>query len=121
MAARSAGAPARRVVRWSEAAQRDLDDIVDFIARDSEINAAVVLGRLQQQALSLDLFAERGRRIPELAGGRRSQRTHWRELLVRPWRIVYAVEGESVLVLAVVDGRRDFRAWLARRPAASRD
>jgi addiction module RelE/StbE family toxin len=103
-------------VRWSGQAQRDLDDIVDFIAQDSEINAEAVLDRLHEQALSLDLLAERGRRIPELAGGPRSRRTNWRELLVRPWRIVYAIEGESVLVLAVVDGRRDFRAWLAGRP-----
>jgi toxin ParE1/3/4 len=102
-------------------AQRDLADIVDFIARDSEINAEAVLDRLHAQALSLDLFAERGRRIPELAGGSRSRRANWSELLVRPWRIVYAVDGDSVLVLAVVDGRRDFRAWLAGRPAAERD
>jgi len=40
---------------------------------------------------------------------------------VRPWRVAYAIKGDSVLVLAVVDGRRDFRAWLTGRPAAELD
>jgi toxin ParE1/3/4 len=107
-----------RAVRWSEAAQHDLDDIIDYIAGDSSLNAERVLGRLEDQATSLAHFAERGRRIPELASGKRPQRSNWRELLVRPWRIVYAIEADLVLVLAVVDGRRDFRAWLAGRSAA---
>jgi toxin ParE1/3/4 len=107
-----------RSVRWSEAAQRDLDDIIGYIAGDSSLNAERVLDRLEDQAKSLEHFAERGRRIPELALRKRSQRTNWRELLVRPWRIVYAIEGDVVLVLAIVDGRRDFRGWLAGRSPA---
>jgi len=109
---------AARVVRWSDAAQRDLDDIVDYIAADSTINAEAVLDRLYGQAQSLEQFAERGRRLPELAGRRRSGHANWRELVVRPWRMVYAIEGATVLVLAVVDSRRDFRAWLAGRSSA---
>jgi plasmid stabilization system protein ParE len=106
---------ASRTVRWSDAAQRDLADIVDYIAGDSELNAEGVLTRLQSQAESLAQFAERARRIPELRGRKADQQPDWRELLVRPWRIVFAIEGDSVLVLAVVDGRCDFRSWLARR------
>ena len=104
-----------RLVRWSDAAQRDLDHIVDYIATDSALDAERVLARLQQQAGSLEQFAERGRRIPELASRKRALRANWRELTVRPWRIVYAIENGGVMVLAVVDGRRDFLEWLARR------
>lgn len=107
-----------RAVRWSEAARHDLDDIIDYIAGDNSLNAERVLDRLEDQAASLEHFAERGRRIPELAPRKRSQRTNWRELLVRPWRIVYAIEGDMVLVLAIVDGRRDFRGWLTGRSTA---
>lgn len=108
---------ASRNVRWSEAAQCDLCDVVEYIADDSELNAEGVLARLQVQAESLAHFAERGRRLPELRGREPPQRAQWRELLVRPWRIVFAIEGDTVLVLAVIDGRRDFCAWLARRSA----
>ena len=104
-----------RVVRWSDAAQRDLDDIVDCIAAQSVLNAERVLARLYKQAQRLEHFVERGRRLPELGSRRRALRAHWRELLVRPWRIVYAIENGSVKVLAVVDGRRDFQGWLSRR------
>ena len=102
-------------MRWSDAAHRDLDHIVDYIATDSALDAERVLARLQQQAGSLEQFAERGRRIPELASRKRELRANWRELTVRPWRIVYAIENGGVMVLAVVDGRRDFLEWLARR------
>lgn len=104
-----------RRVRWSDAAQRDLAEIMDYIDDDSEMNAEGVLARLQEQAESLAHFAERARRLPELRGRKPRQLRDWRELLVRPWRIVFAIEGDAVFVLGVVDGRRDFRAWLARR------
>lgn len=100
-------------MHWSQAAERDLEDIVDHIALDSTINAEAVLDRLHEQALSLARFAERGRRIPELTGRQRAQRANWRELVVRPWRIMYAIEGGTVFVVGVVDSRRDVRSWLA--------
>ena len=109
-------AQARRV-RWSAAAQRDLDDIVDFIASDSSLNADRVLDRLARQAAGLAQFAERGRRIPEFAHRPTRTGPPWRELLVRPWRMLYAIDGDLVLVLAVVDGRRDLHSWLSSRNA----
>jgi toxin ParE1/3/4 len=109
-----------RAVRWSEAAERDLEDIVDHIALDSSINAEAVLDRLHEQALSLEHFAERGRRIPELTRPQRAQRTTWRELVVRPWRIMYAIEGGTVFVVGVVDSRRDIRVWLANHLGVDR-
>jgi len=39
----------------------------------------------------------------------------WRELVVRPYRIVYRIEGDSVTVLAVFDGRRDLEDLLLER------
>ena len=45
-----------------------------------------------------------GRVVPEFAHfGIRS----WRELIVRPYRVIYRIDGHTVYVLAVVDGRRE--------------
>ena len=33
----------------------------------------------------------------------------------KPWRIFYAVEGNTVLIAAVLDGRRDIQTLLERR------
>jgi addiction module RelE/StbE family toxin len=103
----------RREVHWSHAAQRDLDAIVDHIAQDNPLDAMRIFDHLAEQAQKLQTFAERGRRVPEL--GARGRRSALRELVVRPWRIIYAVYERHVMVIALVDSRRDFLAWLAAR------
>jgi toxin ParE1/3/4 len=105
---------ADREVRWSEGAQRDLDNIVDHIADDSAIDAVRVFDRLHEQARRLAYFPERGRRIPELATGSTNRSQPWREVVLRPWRMIYGVEEGFVLVIAIVDCRRDFVAWLTK-------
>jgi plasmid stabilization system protein ParE len=67
---------------------------------------------LQERADSLTTAAERGRLVPEL----RSIGVHqYRELVERPWRIVYRIEPDTVIVLAVLDGRRDLESLLLDR------
>lgn len=105
---------ADREVRWSHSAQRDLDDIVDHIADDSAIDALRVFDRLHEQARKLAYFPERGRRIPELAASANIRSQPWREIVLRPWRMIYMVEEGSVMVIAIIDCRRDFVSWLAR-------
>ena len=101
-----------RRVLWTRTARRDLDTVVAYIATDSIENALSVLDRLQERAESLTTAAERGRPVPEL----RSIGVHqYRELVERPWRIVYRIEPGSVLVLVVLDRRRDLEFLLLDR------
>lgn len=44
----------------------------------------------------------------------------WRELIEAPYRIVYAVQGKRVNVMAVLDGRRDLQDELLLRLVRSR-
>ena len=100
-----------RVV-WTEAATYDLVEIVSFVAGKSPVNARRLLIRLRSKADSLERSPRRGRIVPELAStGTRA----WRELVVKPHRIVYRIRGEIVLVGAVVDGRRDLEDLLLER------
>jgi toxin ParE1/3/4 len=101
-----------RRVRWTEAARIDLELIVDFIAADSVENAVAVLDRLETRAGALRLAAERGRGVPELQVVDVLQ---YRELIERPWRIIYRIEPDQVIVLAVLDGRRDLGSLLLER------
>lgn len=101
----------RRVV-WAEAAVRDLEEVISFIAADSPLNARRVLDRLQRKARSLETSPYRGRIVPELM--RFGMRT-WRELVVRPYRLVYRVGRDAVVVLALFDGRRDLEDVLLER------
>jgi plasmid stabilization system protein ParE len=68
--------------------------------------------RLRDRADSLWSLPERGRVVPELLDlGLRD----WRELIVRPFRIVYRISENSVLVEVIFDGRRDAESLLADR------
>jgi len=101
-----------RRIRWTKTARGDLDIVVDYIAEDSVENALAVLDRLEQRADALSLAAERGRLVPELKAVDVLQ---YRELIERPWRIIYRIEPDQVVVLAVLDGRRDLRSLLLER------
>ena len=89
-------------VVWSDAAERDLREIHDFIARDSPRYAAIVIRRLREAVSRLMLFPESDRRVPE------SQLRMHRELTVQPYRVIcrYDREADRVMVVRVVHGRR---------------
>jgi len=105
--------PSRRFrVQWADAAVRDLEELVAFIALDSAVDAEHVLRRIEDRAAALESSPARGRVVPELT--RFGMRT-WRELVVRPYRLVYRIEGDTVTVLALFDGRRDLEDLLLER------
>lgn len=99
-------------VHWTEQAVRDLEEIVAYVAADSPGNARKLLKRLESRAEALDVAPLRGRVVPELA---RFGIRGWRELLVKPYRIVFRVGENEVWVLAVFDGRRDLEDVLLER------
>ncbi len=102
----------RYKVIWTEAAVRDLEEIARHIARDSPGNARRVMRRLHDRAEKLRDLPERGRIVPELLDlGLRA----WRELVVRPHRIIYRIAADGVIVEVVFDGRRDAASLLADR------
>lgn len=101
-----------RRILWTETARLDLEAVVDYIAMDSLENALGALDRLQRHAETLKTNAERGRLVPEL---RAVGVVQYREVIERPWRILYRIEMDAVFVLAVLDGRRDLESLLLER------
>lgn len=100
------------VVVWADAARRDLDAIIDYIAERHPGNALRLFDRLQRRALTLQAQPIRGRSVPELRG---LGAAGYRELIERPWRIIYRTEPARVIVVAVIDGRRDLSSLLFER------
>jgi plasmid stabilization system protein ParE len=99
-------------VEWTATARQDLRSIIRYIARDNPENAQGVLARLQARAATLVGQPERGRVVPEL---RAIGVLHYQEIIERPLRIVYRVQADRVLVLAMLDGRRSLSAVLMER------
>jgi toxin ParE1/3/4 len=94
-------------------AERDLEDIVQYIAeRDSMDRAPAVAARLEQAIARLSVLPNRGPHPRELfEHGNRD----FREVHFKPYRILYRVLARRVVVVLIADGRRDMRALLARR------
>ena len=99
-------------VVWARNAVKDLQEIVGYIADDSPANARRVLGRIKAKASTLSRFPRRGRVVPQLASfGIRT----YRELVIQPYLLVYRIYGGKVIVLAVLDSRRDIEDVLLER------
>jgi toxin ParE1/3/4 len=103
--------PKYRVV-WAKAASRDLEEIILFVASASPLVAERLLDKIRRKARSLGMSPLRGRVVPELL---RFGMRRWRELVIRPYRLIYRVSGRAVVVLAVFDGRRDLQEVLLER------
>jgi plasmid stabilization system protein ParE len=93
---------AREVV-WTEPAWDDLEAAAEYIARDSQAYAAAFVEEIKAAAASLAEMAERGQIVPEIVDA------SIRELLVRPYRLVYQLNERQVRILAIIHGAR--RAW----------
>jgi toxin ParE1/3/4 len=106
--------PRFRVV-WSDAAALDLLRLASWVAAESPADAAALLIRLRRRAGTLASSPARGRVVPELAFFGISV---FREVVERPYRIVYRIAGRTVFVLGVFDGRRELEDVLLERLTA---
>ncbi len=102
----------KRVVVWTDIARNDLDNIIEYIHAENPKAAQVTMKRLHKHATTLESHAQRGRIVPEL---REVGLVHYRELIDRPWRIIYRLDGDHVWVTALFDGRRDVQTALFER------
>ncbi|MBX3271377.1 MAG: type II toxin-antitoxin system RelE/ParE family toxin [Sandaracinaceae bacterium] len=102
----------KRVI-WSAAALRDYENLIDFVAERDGVEQAQRLHRKVHPAVqSLSDSPERCRVVPELKA---IGVTVYRELIVRPYRVPFRIQGRDVVVLAIVDGRRDLEELLIER------
>lgn len=82
-------------IRWTVQAADDLDAIHTFITRDSSHYARLVIERLLQAVEQVVEYPDSGRVVPELAD------PTIRELVRRPYRIVYRRRPDLIEVLTV--------------------
>ena len=87
---------------WSPRAVADLEAIREHIAYDSSLYAGLMVSRLVAAPGRLIQFPELGRVVPEF------REPDLRELIVRPYRIVYRLRGEFVEIATVFHAARMF-------------
>ena len=90
-------------VAWAQRAVRDLEVITAYIAADSPAYASTVVRNIVSRTRTLADFPKSGRKVPEFDDD------NIREPIVYSYRVIYQVEGEEVVVAAVMHGKRDLR------------
>ena len=91
-------------VDWSPEAIEDVEAIAEYISRDSEFYAGAVVSKILELARNLPQFPGAGRVVPELGD------ENTRERFVYSYRLIYRIERERILVVAVIHGRRLLKA-----------
>ena len=112
------GVSSRSTVRWTRTAVDDLLGVVDDVIGRDWAAAAIQLAELvTHEVATLPTMPLRCRVVPELEA---EDIDGYRELLVGPYRIVFALREGDVVVLAELDGRRDLAELLIARALRDR-
>jgi toxin ParE1/3/4 len=100
-------------VTLSETAEFDIFDIHDYVAlHDTWESADRLLDGIFQTVFSLAEMPQRCHCPPELD---RIGNRDFREIHFKPYRIVYSIRENEVIVHCVLDGRRDMQTLLQQR------
>ena len=91
-------------IEWAEPALLDLENIREYIKRDSEYYAILFVEKIIQVVENLKTFPEMGRNVPE------AEEEDIREILFSNYRIMYRMETECILILTIIHGARDLGA-----------
>lgn len=93
---------------WSPEAVEDIESIASYIERDSVWYARAVVSKIVEIAETVPKFPELGRVVPEIGDAA------IRERFTYSYRIIYRVDQEGVLMVAVIHGRRMLESIVQR-------
>lgn len=85
---------------WSPVAAANLEEICDYIAKDSEYYARLFAQRITALIETIPEFPMMGRIVPEY------QREDLRERIFQNYRIVYRIKPEVIEIVAISHGAR---------------
>ena len=83
-------------VHWTNTALEHLLAIYEYIAQDSSVYAQRMVDKLTRRSEQIATFPLSGRMVPEY------EAEDIREIIEKPYRIIYRIKSEQVDVLAVI-------------------
>ena len=99
-------------VFWTKQATNDLEETIAYIANDSLKTAVSIYKKIKLSCSKLSNNPERNRIIPELNN---LGIISYREIIIKPYRIIYKIEKSNIYIIAAIDSRRDFESFLFSR------
>ena len=91
-------------VRFLQEAFEDLEEIILYIAQESEDAALRIHDRIISKANDLSVFPKRGRSVPD----EKMRKAGYRMLLVKPYIVFYRVIERSVFIYRVIHGASNY-------------
>jgi toxin ParE1/3/4 len=89
-----------KTVIWSNESLEDIENIAEFISRDSNHHAQRVVDEIIHIVEILQTQPEMGRIVPEL------NQSQVREHFIYSYRIIYEIDNNQIHILAVIHGGR---------------
>src|SRR3990172_2834526 len=99
-------------VFWTNEATLDLDEIISYISQDRISSAVALFKAVKSRCLLLKNNPDKYRIVPELFD---LGITSYREIVHSPYRIIFRLARLKVHIMAVVDSRLDFEAFIFNR------
>jgi len=85
-------------IHWTHTAVEHLLAIYEHIAQDAPLYARRMIDRLTKRSEQIAAFPRSGRTVPEY------EAPDIREVIERPYRIIYHIKTDQIDILAVVHG-----------------
>jgi len=89
-----------KTVIWSQEALDDIDNIAEYISRDSAYHAQQVVERIFELSDTLPDQPESGRIVPEF------NTPKIRERFLYSYRLIYELNNNTIYIIAVIHGKR---------------
>lgn len=99
-------------ILWSDQAKIDLTEIIEYIAFEDKALALQILEKIEAKVTQLEQLPKSGRVVPELKA---FDLLTYREIIFSVWRIIYKVEHKNVLIISVLDSRRNLEDLLLKK------
>ncbi len=87
-------------IKWTNHALEELDDIANYISKDSPKYAQILVKQIYEMVGHLKQFPKLGRKVPEYGD------PELREILFKTYRIIYLVKKEHLEIISIIHGSR---------------
>jgi toxin ParE1/3/4 len=97
---------------FSRYAEEDLIEILDYYSSINPEYSLKLIETLENRVSELKRYPERGRIVPELE---RQNIVDYREIIEGNYRIIFAIQDNTVIIHTIIDGRRNFEELIMNK------
>jgi addiction module RelE/StbE family toxin len=90
-------------IKWTDNALEELDDIANYISKDSPKYAQILVKQIFEMITHLEHFPLFGREVPEY------NNSNIREILYKNYRIIYLIKKEHIEIISIFHGSRKLK------------